>query len=209
MSIHRSTSLVAIVFGALALSCVSGGGSGTGTTNTNSSSSTTNTNSSSSTTNTNSSSSESSSTFSGSAPDFMLEDLEGDEFHLAEHLGDEVILLNFWATWCEPCRIEMPHLNRLQQELGDQGLRIVAISMDGPESVSRVRGHVNRYDYDLTVLIDRDSEVTQQYNPRRGAPFNVLIDRSGSIVWSHEGYAPGDEEELEAQIREALDTEHP
>ncbi len=138
------------------------------------------------------------------APDFTLEDLDGDEFHLSEHIGDEVILLNFWATWCEPCRIEMPHLDRIQREYRDQDLRIVAISMDGPESVARVRPHVSRYDFSFTVLLDQESEVTQIYNPRRAAPFNALIGRSGSIVWSHEGYSPGDEQELEAQIRQAL-----
>ncbi len=141
---------------------------------------------------------------SGSAPDFSLEDVDGEEFRLVDHIGESVILVNFWATWCEPCRIEMPHLNRFQQTYGDQGLRILCISMDGPESVSRVRSHVSRYDFEFTVLLDQESEVTQLYNPRRAAPFNALIDRSGNVVWSHEGYSPGDEDELEEQIREAL-----
>jgi peroxiredoxin len=140
----------------------------------------------------------------GSAPDFTLSTVDGEDFHLADHIGEEVLLLNFWATWCEPCRTEMPHLNRFQQEYGDQGFRIVAISMDGPESVSRVRSHIGRYDFSFTVLLDQESEVTQLYNPRRAAPFNALIDRSGSIVWSHEGYAPGDEIEVEQRIRTAL-----
>lgn len=141
---------------------------------------------------------------SGSAPDFALEDVSGEEFRLSEHIGDAVILVNFWATWCEPCRIEMPHLNRMQETYGDQGLIVLCIAMDGPESVSRVRSHVSRYNFEFTVLLDQESEVTQLYNPRRAAPFNALIDRSGNIVWSHEGYSPGDEEELEEQIRELL-----
>ena len=137
-------------------------------------------------------------------PDFTIDDMSGDEFHMAEHLGESVMLLNFWATWCEPCRVEMPHLDRLQQEYRDQGLRILCISMDGPDSVSEVRSRISRYDYSFTVLLDVESEVTRQYNPRRAAPLNVLIDRSGSIVWTHEGYSPGDEIELEQQIRAAL-----
>jgi len=140
----------------------------------------------------------------GGAPDFALDDVNGEEFRLADHLGQKVILVNFWATWCEPCRVEMPHLDRIQQTYNDQGLEVLCISMDGPESVSSVRSHVSRYDYSFTVLLDQESEVTQLYNPRRAAPFNALISRSGDIVWSHEGYSPGDEEELEDQIRQAL-----
>jgi peroxiredoxin len=143
----------------------------------------------------------------GSAPDFALDDLDGNEFRLSEHLGESVHLLNFWATWCEPCRVEMPHLNRFQETYGDRGLRVLAISMDGPESVSRVRSHVARYEFALTVLLDLESEVTQLYNPRRAAPYNALIGRDGDILWSHEGYAPGDEEELEEQIQAALGVE--
>lgn len=140
----------------------------------------------------------------GSAPDFTLDDLDGAEVHLADRLGQDVILINFWATWCEPCRIEMPHLDRMQQTYRDRGLRIYAISMDGPESVARVRSHVSRYDFSLTVLLDSESTVSQLYNPRRAAPLNVLIDREGTIAWTREGYNPGDEEELESQIRCAL-----
>jgi thiol-disulfide isomerase/thioredoxin len=136
-----------------------------------------------------------------------LDDIDGQEFHLAEHLGEKVLLLNFWATWCEPCRIEMPHLDRLQRTYRDVGLEILCISMDGPESVSQVRNHVGRYGYAFSVLVDMESEVTQLYNPRRAAPFNALIDRSGTVVWSHEGYAPGDETELEEQLRRALEAE--
>lgn len=139
-----------------------------------------------------------------SAPDFTLDDMDGNAFHLADHVGQEVILLNFWATWCEPCRVEMPHLDRLQESYRDRGLRVLAISMDGPESVSRVRSHVNRYDFALTVLLDHESEVSQLYNPRRAAPLNVIIDREGEITWTREGYNPGDEEELEHAISCAL-----
>jgi len=139
-----------------------------------------------------------------SAPDFTLADIDGNSFHLADYLGQDVILLNFWATWCEPCRVEMPHLDRMQNDYRDRGLRILAISMDGPESLSRVRSHVSRYDFDLTVLLDAESEVSQLYNPRRAAPLNVLIDREGEIIWTREGYNPGDEDDLEQAIICAL-----
>ncbi len=155
-----------------------------------------------------SSSSSSSSGRSGSGvPDFTLSDVNGAEYRMADHVGEGVILINFWATWCGPCRVEMPHLDRLQETYGEAGLEVLCVSMDGPDTVSQVRGHVSRYDYSFTVLLDEESEVTRLYNPRRAAPFNVIVDRTGTIVWSHEGYSPGDEVELEEQIRAALGAE--
>jgi peroxiredoxin len=142
-----------------------------------------------------------------SVPDFAVDDTAGNEFRMAEHVGNSVLLLNFWATSCEPCRLEMPHLHRLQQSYRDNGLRILAVSMDGPESMAEVRSRVSRYDFSFTVLLDVDSEVTRLYNPRRAAPFNVLVDRSGTIAWTHEGYSAGDEVELERRIRDALGLE--
>ena len=173
--------MVAVV--SVCVACPSGGGTGTGS---------------------NTGGGGNSNLTSGRAPDFALDDLDGNEYRLAEHTGEGVILLNFWATWCGPCQEEMPHLDRIQQEYREQGLQILCISMDGPETVSRVRSHVGRHNFSFTVLLDVESEVTQLYNPRSAAPFNALIDREGNIVWSHEGYAAGDEEELEQEIRSAL-----
>jgi len=121
------------------------------------------------------------------APDFTLDDLDGAEFRLSEHVGESVMLLYFWASCCEPCRVEMPHLDRLQRTYREQGFRVIAISMDPPETRSRVRSFVSRDDYSFTVLLDEETAVMQVYNPRRASPFSALVDREGNVVWSREG----------------------
>ncbi len=140
----------------------------------------------------------------GTAPDFTLDDINGDELRLHDHLGGSVELLYFWATCCEPCRVEMSHLERLQQTYQARGLRIVVITMDGPETIARVRSYVSRYGFTFTVLLDDETEVMQVYNPRRASPLSVLIDREGAIIWSREGYSPGDQPELEEQVQAAI-----
>lgn len=139
------------------------------------------------------------------APEFTLDELDGREFRLSEHLGESAVLLYFWATCCEPCRVEMPHLERLYRTYRTRGFRIVAISMDGPDTIARVRSFVSRHELSFTVLLDDETEVMQIYNPRRASPFSVLIDPGGAIVWSREGYSPGDEEALEAVVVEVLE----
>jgi peroxiredoxin len=141
------------------------------------------------------------------APDFTLDDLDGDEFRLSEHVGEAVMLLYFWASCCEPCRVEMPHLERLQQTYREQGFRVIAISMDPPETRARVRSFVSRDDYSFTVLLDEETAVMQVYNPRRASPFSALVDREGNVVWSREGYSPGDEVMLEELLRGELGLE--
>jgi hypothetical protein len=76
--------------------------------------------------------------------------------------------------------------------------------MDGPETTARVRSYIRRYDFTFTVLLDSETAVMQMYNPRRASPFSVLLDCEGAIVWTHEGYSPGDETALEDLVVEVL-----
>lgn len=140
----------------------------------------------------------------GTAYDFALDDIKGQRFQLSEHLGKEVILLDFWATWCDPCKAEIPHLARIYQDNKDKGLLVLGISIDGPESLAQVRGDVEQLRIPFPVLLDTESRVVAQYNPRRSAPFSVLIDRKGNIVSVHDAYVAGDEvtiaKEIEAEL---------
>lgn len=142
---------------------------------------------------------------SQAAFDFTLHDLEGNQVALGEFTGDRVVLLNFWATWCVPCAKEHPHLQRFQEEYGDEGLTILAISVDGPTTIAGVRQYISRYGYTFTTILDTDSSVLRLYNPQVILPFSVLIDRSGVIASVHQGYSPGDENALEQEIRVLLD----
>lgn len=141
--------------------------------------------------------------------DFSLRDLDGRVVRLSDHLHRDVIVLNFWATWCVPCAAEMPHLQRLYETYRDRGLTVLAISMDGPESAANVDSFARRYGLSFPVLIDAETRVVGVYNPKRSAPFSVLIGRDGAVAMTHEGYSAGDEIALEARIRALLEAERP
>jgi peroxiredoxin len=134
------------------------------------------------------------------ASDFTLTAVDGLRVTLSDHLGKDVVLLNFWATWCAPCAAEMPHLQRLYERHRDEGLLILAISMDGPESLDNVAPFVRRHGLSFPVLLDEETRVVGLYNPRRAAPFNVLIDRAGRVVKTTEGYNAGDEKAIEQAV---------
>jgi peroxiredoxin len=140
------------------------------------------------------------------ATDFTLRSIDGRSVRLSDYLGKDVVLLNFWATWCVPCLGEMPELEKLHQKYKDQGLTIIGISMDGPETVANVDSTVRRYGVSYPVVLDEETRVVAAYNPTRDAPFAVLIDRTGRIVETTLGYAPGDEVELEQKLQVLLGT---
>lgn len=140
------------------------------------------------------------------SPDFTLEDIEGDLFTLTEHIGDGPILINFWATWCVPCKLELPHLQALQEKYSDAGFKLITISEDSPKSQAKVRPYVRSKRYTFTVLLDPNSEVLHLFQGS-ALPFQVLLDKDGNIVETHQGYNPGDEVILEEKIRELLNLE--
>lgn len=140
----------------------------------------------------------------GSPPDFALENIDGDWVKLSDHLGDDVVLINFWATWCGPCKGELPHLQRLYEDYADDGFVVLAVAMDGPESIADVVPMAHRYGLTFPVLLDADTRVVGMLNPSRAAPYNLLIDRTGRIVSAKEGFSPGDELMLEQKLRNLL-----
>lgn len=140
------------------------------------------------------------------ATDFALRTPDGRTVRLSDHLGRDVIFLNFWATWCVPCLGEMPELEKLHQKYKDQGLTVLGVSMDGPESIANVQPTVRRYGISYPILLDEETRVVALYNPTRDAPYSVLIDRDGRIVDRFLGYSPGDEVKLEQRITALLPT---
>lgn len=112
------------------------------------------------------------------APDFSLPTLEGRAVTLSALRG-QVVLLNFWATWCPPCREEMPSIERLHRELGDQGLVVLAVDVD--ESPRLVAKFMKDFGLSFPALLDARSEVASRYGVG-GLPTTWLIDRRGRVV---------------------------
>lgn len=140
-----------------------------------------------------------------SAPDFTLPSIDGANVRLSDHLdGEHVVLLDFWATTCEPCMTEMPHLVELYKAHKDQGFVVLAISLDGPESLAQVSSMVHDKGMTFPVLLDEETTVTARYNPTRTLPFSVLIGKDGKIIHSQPGYTSGDEKLLKARVVQAL-----
>ena len=139
-----------------------------------------------------------------SAPDFTLQSTEGRTVHLSDYLGKSVVLIDFWSTTCDPCLAEMPHLVDLYKAKKDKGFVVLAISLDGPESLADVNRVVHDKEMIFPVLLDQETTVVSRYNPKREMPFSVLIDKSGAIVQKKAGYTPGDEKSLVAEVERAL-----
>jgi len=137
----------------------------------------------------------------GGTADFTLRDVDGRQVRLSDYAGRDVVLIAFWATWCGPCAGELVQLERLYRAYRGQGLAVLAVAMDGPESVAEVAPFARRHGLTFPVLLDEDTRVAAVWNPRRSAPYSVLLARDGRIVRRKEGFAAGDEEALRGAIR--------
>ncbi len=137
------------------------------------------------------------------APDFALRSLGGDNLRLSEHLGD-VVLINFWATWCGPCRQEMPLLDELHARYKLAGLTVLGVNID--DSGERAAEMARALKVSYPVLFDERKDVSRAY--RIGAmPFTVLIDREGVVRYVSEGFKPGYEKRYTDQLRQLLNNE--
>lgn len=137
------------------------------------------------------------------AADFSLRDLDNATRTLSQYKG-QVVLINFWATWCGPCQVEMPHLQKMYTELGPKGLVVLGVSTDDARSSAAVKPMVKNKGLTYPILLDTQTTVVAQYNPAKTLPFNVLVDRQGNIASVHSGYNPGDEVKLRQAIEALL-----
>lgn len=134
------------------------------------------------------------------APDFTLESRSGENLRLEDHRG-EVVMLNFWASWCGPCRQEMPLMDELYSQYKDLGFTILAVNVDG----NREAAHrfLDKVPVNYPILYDPESSVSELYEVQ-AMPTTVMIDRDGNARYIHYGYQPGYEDEYEQQIRELV-----
>jgi len=137
-------------------------------------------------------------------PDFELSTVDGRSERLSEHLGKEVVLLDFWATFCEPCLAGMPHLDALYRQHRAEGFVVLGIAIDGPDSVAQVKTAASKLGISFPILLDQETRVVALYNPKTSAPYSVLIGRDGRILKKQEGYTTGNAATVERDIEAAL-----
>ncbi len=136
------------------------------------------------------------------APEYHAETLDGLPFALAEFQGD-VVLLNIWATWCPPCRIEMPELQQLHRELASRGLRVVGVSVDAAGSERAIRTFLDQLGIDFLIVRDPAERVSTLFGAY-GVPLSVLVDRDGVIRWRHLGPITAEDPGLRSALEETL-----
>ena len=139
-------------------------------------------------------------TGTGPAANFTLKDVEGNNIRLSEYRG-QVVLINFWASWCGPCRQEFPHLDALHQKYADLGFTVFGVNV---EQERELADKVLR-DIPVTfpVLFDSDNAVSEAYDVD-AMPATVLVDRGGDIRFMHRGYKPGYEDKYRQQVKQLI-----
>jgi len=120
------------------------------------------------------------------APDFTLETLDGRTVRLSELRGKKVVLINFWATWCPPCRLEMPTMQQIYSEYKDRGFEILAVNIES-DAKQEITDFVRELRLSFPVLLDPDMKITRKFHVI-GLPVSVLIDRQGVVRAKEIGY---------------------
>ena len=134
------------------------------------------------------------------APDFALKSSTGENLRLSEYRG-EVVMLNFWATWCGPCRQEMPLLDDLYNRYERVGFKLLGVNID--DNSQRAIDMMRELGVDFPILFDSSKDVSKLYEVN-AMPVTVILDREGNVRYVHKGYKPGYEEKYLNEVRALL-----
>jgi cytochrome c biogenesis protein CcmG, thiol:disulfide interchange protein DsbE len=138
------------------------------------------------------------------APDFAVAAAANGKGKVAlSNLRGKVVLVDFWGTFCEPCKKSFPKLQDLNTKYAASGLKIVGISEDEPDDREAIPGFANTYGAKFTLGWDGDKSIAKNYKPQT-MPSSFLIDRNGVVRYAHVGYHDGEEAQVEKEIKELL-----
>ena len=137
-------------------------------------------------------------------PDLSVRLLDGKQVRLSALLEEGPLLVSFWATWCAPCKKEMIFLEEFHQKYNKNNFRVLAISTDSPKSMSKVKSYIRAKKHTFLVGIDPNQEIAKKMNALL-MPTTLILNKDRKVSWYHQGFIPGDEKEIEAQIRAVLD----
>ena len=139
-------------------------------------------------------------TLDQAAPDFTLKSLDGKNLKLSELAGN-VVLLNFWASWCGPCRKEMPLLNDLQKKYESLGFVVLGVNVE--QNTDPAKSFLKKTPVDFPILFDSANNVSKLYDVI-AMPTTVMIDRNGTMRYLHRGYKAGDEKKYKKMVKKLI-----
>jgi len=142
------------------------------------------------------------------APEFTLPNLDGEDVTLSELLKDGPVIVDFWATWCKPCIKAFPDLQEIFDKYEDCGLTVLAISIDGPRSTSKVGALIASKGNTFEVLLDPSQAVARKFHVT-SVPRTVLVRQDGTVAWAVTGYRPTNHEELDAAVATLIPADCP
>jgi thiol-disulfide isomerase/thioredoxin len=134
--------------------------------------------------------------------DFRLDNMEGKKVSLSQYQKEGLVVLDFWALWCSPCKSFMPKLNELHKKY--EQVNVVTICMDKPSSIDKAKNFIRSNRYEFEVLFDTNQTIQKKFNVT-SIPRTLVIDPEGNVIYDHIGYQAGDEKKLEATLTKWLD----
>lgn len=141
---------------------------------------------------------------SAQEPQFRLKDLSNQWKGYDDLKGSELTVIDFWATWCQPCVQSLPHLNEMALKYADQGVAFIGVSVDGTRNQSKLAPFIKSMGVSYPIVRDINSELMSELNVS-AVPTLLIYDPSGELVHIHEGYRPGDETALAETIESLLE----
>ena len=139
----------------------------------------------------------------GKMPNIDIRLLNGKKTTMYKLLEKGPVLIDFWATWCKPCKQVMTHLNNFHKKYEEEGFQVLMINQDTPRSLGKVKAYINSKGFDFLVSIDPNQQISKKLNGQI-MPNLILINEDKNIQWRHQGYMPGEELEIEQEIKRIL-----
>ena len=136
-------------------------------------------------------------------PNLKLKMLDGSKTTIHELVKDGPIMIDFWATWCVPCKKVMKFLDQYHQEYADEGFKVLMINQDTPRSIGKVKSYIRSQNHQFLVSLDPNKALAKKLNGLV-MPTLILVDKGGAIKWRHQGYVPGEEVEIQRQIEDLI-----
>ena len=137
-------------------------------------------------------------------PNLRLKMLNGKYAKLHDFLKDGPMIIDFWATWCEPCKKQMRYLDLFHNHFKKLGFKVLTVNTDTPKSMSKVKPYVRTKGFEFNVAVDPNSQIKKKLKIQQ-MPTTIIVDQDGTVVYRHKGYVPGDEVGILKAITQLLD----